>query len=398
MNHIIHLTVLAFISSALAAPTAQDSTLPATPDSAALEKARQDSLDNCSRRGAYMVNQSVLSSWIYGFSLPLSLTTRSDIAPSWPALAVPTVVMAHIMYSRDHRIEQNHLSGINDAVFSTLWLSYAAGFTISGADVTGFRIAAITSAATYPLAIHYGYNYGRDQKNDPCRPALRTELGAITGSEALLLAASLSQNENDDAAVRISAGSALAGYLAGHVAADFWQPDRHIAGGVPSGIAQLTYIGGSLAFGISYATGISENARITSMAVGGMAGTAFGLNFFRDSRDTKGRAGFTLLGMAAVTATSLSMFSYSENLFSDNSSTDDDVDQIIPILTVAPLTGYLFARFLTQNFVEPEDGPTKASWLDHVDFNPVPVLASMRRTPRDAVEKEWRLTGLSVQF
>ena len=353
---------------------------------------------NTSRRTAYVSSQASLSWYIYGIGLPVAAKeTDAKVFGGIELLAIPSSIFAHIFLSQNREYGEGQFNGIHDYTWSTMVAGYAGGFALWGEDFAGFQTAAVATAIAYPFALHYGYDYGTRYRDNPGRIDLRSSLAGIGGIGGFILPLALSDGDGSaDLRARLAMASILAGYAGGHLLGDAWQPDANVAGGIGSGISQMSLLGALWGVELDKLADIhGTRASAMPFLLGGLGGATFGWHYLKGSPDSHERSGYTALGMWAGYIGACGIL-----LMADGSDRQSD-GALVNTLVIGPTVGYLAARALTTDLVETPKDPkrtSKTSWIRGTEFNPIPELAYVRRSPQDGLQKEWRVPGLMIHM
>lgn len=269
-----------------------------TPDS----PQRKVSAGSSANRAAYLGYQTALSTYVYGFGLPLGLgVDETRVLVSLPLITAPLAFGAHLASSPRLDFTESHLKGTiyapAFAVYSTTALALA--FTPNVGD--GYRIGSLLGTASYPIGLWYGHHLGDAYSTNPSRldskMLFALGYGFVGFITPILYFESPGKNSED--ILRTGLGQSVGLAMVGHVVADRYRAGGVTGSGVPLGMATHTVLGGLggvAAAAYADATASSVRPWLGAAIVGSTLGFTESVYFFSDSRDSQERSQFSVLG------------------------------------------------------------------------------------------------------
>jgi len=369
-----------------------------------------------SQRIGYMFTQVPIATALYGGGIPWALdagSVKAKVASYF--LAAPVAFGAHLWFSQSRPFTQAHRLGTSYLSVMSLYTGFALPASLIDSRDTRWQVAAWSSMALYPIGVYGGYLLGDAYQAEPER--IRTQANYALGFGLLGFFTPLLYFEDfgahREAMWRIGLAQSVGLAGIGHFISRYQQSGPEAAGGAKLGLANHTALG--MAAGLltaAWADASSFRPWAGGAIVGGTLGFMEGLWFFHDSRDTRERGVFTMLGggvggLAGVGLTVL--------FWPDGSGYSQRVTAA-SLLAGGAYLGYAATYLLTRGMQEShavgkrpgssaslaaaEKTPAGWSW----SFQPVPLVTPEITAAREAMPGQekvsWRysIPGLVARF
>ncbi len=320
----------------------------------------------------YIANQTVLSTYVYGVSIPIALDVQSArVQIATPMIVAPFAFGAHFWFAKDRPFADSHYKGTTYLSYASLYASYAVPFSLMDHADDPYRVASFASLVAYPLGIWGGYLLGDQYLDLPGRIDTQEKFALGFGIMGMF-SPFLYFNNLDahiEAVARLGLGQSVVLATAGHFLADHYRTGQNIPDGVNTGIMDHTILGAGL--GLEVAALADANAVrpwIGGLLLGGTVGFMEGLFYYRDSYDSQERGLYNTLGGAAGTLLG-SGFAYL--FYPDNSSAYSQKTTVVSLLVAGTWLGYWATNFLTEG-MEDRSAAKEKTWSDGLAFNPMP--------------------------
>ena len=324
----------------------------------------------------YIGTQTVLSTYVYGVSIPLALDVDNPrVQFGIPFVTAPFAFAAHLFFAKNRTFEDSHRKGTGYLSISSLYASYALPFALMGweeEDDHPFRVAAFASMAAYPLGIWGGYLLGDRYVDMPGRIDTQSKFAlnfGLLGFFTPFLYFDQLENNVDDI-VRLGLGQSVALATAGHFLAGYYRAGENIPEGVNTGILNHTALGALLGVEVA-ALADAESVRpwLGGAIAGGTAGLMEGLYYYRKSYDSKERGLYNSLGALAGAAMGFGVWFM---LDLQNPSSYSYKVATASLLVGGTWLGYWATNFLTQG-LEDRTGARSQTWSDRLAINLMPI-------------------------
>ncbi len=352
-------------------------------------------------RMLYMANQTVLSTYIYGISLPIAFDNESSrVAIATPMLVAPFAFGAHFWFSKNRPFEDAHLKGTTYLSYSALYGSYALPYALLGNDSGSntFRVASLISLAAYPLGIYGGYLLGDKYIDLPGR--IETQQGFAAGFGIIgffspfLYYDDHNLDKHIELVVRLGLAQSVGMATLGHFMADNYRSGENIPGGVNAGIVNHSILGGGLGLEVAALADASTfRPWLGAALLGGTLGFMEGLYYHRNSYDTQERGLYNSLGMGAGTLFGAGLL----YLFFPNDGSDyAQKNTSTALLLGGAALGYIATNILTDGMEDKPNHAAKPNWTDHLAVNLMPIPEPQIRNRE--IYLRYRMPGVSYRF
>lgn len=353
-------------------------------------------------RTAYLGYQTALSTYVYGFGVPVGLgfdDARTLVAT--PLIVAPLAFAAHLSTVPRLDFTEAHVKASfyapTAAVYSATALSLA--FAPNAGD--GYRIGSLIGAAAYPAGLWYGWKLGDAYRSEPDR--LDHKMLFALGYGFVGLATPVLYFErpsrHSEEILRIGLGQSVGMAAVGHFIADHYRPGARASSGVPLGVATHAALGGlgGVAAAAYFDAPASFRPWLGAAVVGGTLGFTEGVYFFKDSRDTKERSQYAALGAVggAMMGLGIQILTYDD----DYSSYGHKVSWA-SFLVGGAFVGYTATYLLTPGLTgtasaAPRRGAEDAEPMRWT-FNPLPVREFV--LSRGEPASRWKVPGITYRF
>ena len=347
----------------------------------------------------YIGSQTLLSTYVYGLSVPLAFdakSTRTKIAA--PMIIAPFAFGAHFWFAKNRPFEDAHTKGTTYLSVASLYASHALPFALmSWDDDTPWRMAATVTLFAYPLGVYGGYKLGDAHVDQPGRIDIESKFAlgfGLLGFFSPFIYYEKVNERTQEPIIRLGLGQAVALAAAGHFLADQYRSGENIPDGVNTGILDHTALGATLGVEIAALSDASSiRPWFGAALLGGTIGFMEGLFYYRNSYDSKERGLYNSLGALAGTMVGGGIAVLA---FDENSSDYSLKAGITSLLVAGAWAGYWITNVLTIGMEDREaSGP--ARWTDRLAINPFPVPEPVIINHR-MEEMRYRVPGISWTF
>jgi len=251
-------------------------------------------------RVAYLGYQTALSTYVYGFGVPIGLgydDARTLIAT--PLIVAPLAFGAHLASTSRLEFTDAHVKASFYAPTAATYAATALSLAFSSDAGDGYRLGSLIGAAAYPAGLWYGWNLGDAYRDAPEQLDHKMFFALGYGFIGLVTPVLYFErpSKHSEDILRIGLGQSVGMAAAGHFISDYYRPQRgstgatmglatHAALGSLGGIATAAYMDASASFRPWFGAAI----------IGGTLGLTEGVYFFKDSRDSYERSQYAALG------------------------------------------------------------------------------------------------------
>lgn len=348
----------------------------------------------------YIGSQTLLSTYVYGLSVPLAFdvqSTRAKVAA--PMIIAPFAFGTHFWFAKNRPFEDAHAKGTSYLSMASLYASHALPFALMSWDdaQAAWRVAATTTLFTYPLGIYGGYLLGDAHVDQPGRIDIESKFAlgfGLLGFFSPFIYYEKVNERTQEPIIRLGLGQAVALATAGHFLADQYRSGENIPDGVNTGILDHTALGGTLGLEVAALFDASSvRPWFGAALLGGTLGFMEGLFYYRDSYDSKERGLYNSLGALAGTMVGGGI----AVLVFDGGQSDYSVKAgITSLLVGGAWAGYWITNILTMG-MEDRGAARPANWTDRLTLNPVPLPEPVVLNHRVA-DVRYRIPGVSFTF
>jgi hypothetical protein len=366
---------------------------------------------SAANRTAYLAYQTALSTYVYGFGVPVGLGFTSPRALiATPLIVAPLAFGAHLSTTRTLDFTEAHVKATfyapTFATYSATALSLA--FTPHAGD--GYRIGSLIGAAAYPAGLWYGWKLGDSYRSEPDRLDHKMLfalgygfLGLVT---PVLYFERPSQHSED--ILRIGLGQSVGMAAAGHFISDYYRPSGN-SSGVPLGLATHAALGGLGGVAVAAYADASASIRpwLGAAIIGSTLGVTEGVYFFHDSRDTQERSQYAALGAAggAMMGLGIQILTYD----GDYSARAHKISWA-SYLVGGAFAGYVATYALTGHLTESasvqhqrerlaglaDDETSEPTLWNRLSLDPMPIRESVLSRGEPALR--WKVPGVTYRF
>jgi hypothetical protein len=364
-------------------------------------KARRGSSLSAQRKNRmyYIGSQTLMSTYVYGLSVPLAFDVKSGRTKiASPLIVAPFAFGTHFWFAKNRPFEDAHHKGTAYLSIASLFAAHAIPFAaFDWDDELAWRIAATTTLFAYPLGVYGGYMLGDHFVDQPGRIDIESKFAlgfGLLGFFSPFIYYDKVNERTQEPIIRIGLGQAVALATAGHFLADQYRSGENIPDGVNTGIMDHTALGGTL--GIEMAAlfdASSVRPWFGAALLGGTLGFMEGLFYYRDSYDSKERGLYNSLGALAGTMVGGGV----AVLAFDGSESDYALKAgITSLLVGGAWAGYWITNVLTIG-MEDRGAAKSADWTDRLAVNPFPVPEPVILDHKQ-VDLRMRVPGVTFTF
>ncbi|MBW8888095.1 MAG: hypothetical protein JF616_10105 [Fibrobacteres bacterium] len=324
----------------------------------------------------YIGSQTLLSTYVYGLSVPLAFdvqSTRAKVAA--PMIIAPFAFGTHFWFAKNRPFEDAHAKGTSYLSLASLYASHALPFALMSWDdaEAAWKVAATATLFTYPLGIYGGYMLGDAHVDQPGRIDIESKFAlgfGLLGFFSPFIYYEKVNERTQEPIIRLGLGQAVALATAGHFLADQYRSGENIPDGVNTGILDHTALGGTLGLEIAALSDAgSVRPWFGAALLGGTLGFMEGLFYYRDSYDSKERGLYNSLGALAGTMVGGGI----AVLVFDGGQSDYAMKAgITSLLVGGAWAGYWITDILTMG-MEDRGAARPAKWTDRLALNPFPL-------------------------
>ncbi|MDQ3000318.1 MAG: hypothetical protein M3Y08_03520 [Fibrobacterota bacterium] len=353
----------------------------------------------------YIGSQTLLSTYVYGGSIPNAYDAGIRTRIAAPMIVAPFAFGANFYFAKNRTFEDSHRKGTSYLSIASLYASHALPFSLMDLDDNPYKVVSFLNMAVYPLGIWTGYKLGDVYIDQPGR--IDTQQKFAMGFGILGFFTPFLYYENTDrnieSIIRLGLGQSVAFATAGHFLAEHYRTGENIPSGVNTGIMTHTALGIGLGLEVA-ALFNAETPRpwIAAALMGGTLGGMEGLFFYRKSYDSQERGLYNILGTGA------GMLMGGGIAFLAWSSNDSDHRKkvlVTSLLVGGAVVGYSLTNLLTWD-MEDRGAKRAESWTDRLAFNPLPLPEPAirdngvhgRANSGQEVYLRYRMPGLSYRF
>lgn len=347
----------------------------------------------------YVGSQTMLSTYVYGLSIPLAFDfkeSRTKVAA--PLIVAPFAFGTHFWFAKNRPFEDSHTKGTFYLSMAALYAAHSIPFaTMSWDTDLPWRTAALSTLVAYPLGIYGGYKLGDAYIDQPGRIDTQSKFAlgfGILGFFSPFVYYEDVNQRTQETILRLGLGQAVVLAGAGHFLAGQYRTGENIPDGVNTGILDHTALGAAL--GVETAAlfdASSVRPWLGAALLGGTLGFMEGLFYYRNSYDSKERGLYNSLGAIAgiMVGSGIAVLAF------DGGESDYALKSgITSMLVAGAWGGYWITNALT---IGMEDrgaaGPVK--WTDRLVLNPIPFPEPELGQDRK-VSLRYRVPGLSYTF
>ncbi len=352
-------------------------------------------------RTAYLGYQTALSTYVYGFGVPIGLgfdDARTLIAT--PLIVAPVAFAAHLSTVPKLDFTEAHVKASfyapTAAVYSATALSLA--FAPNAGD--GYRIGSLIGAAAYPAGLWYGWKLGDAYRSEPERLDHKMLFALGYGFVGFVTPWLYYEKpgRHSEEIIRIGLGQSVGMAAAGHFISDYYRPGA-ASSGVPMGVATHAALGGLGGIAVAAYSDASSSWRPWTGAavIGATLGFTEGVYFFKDSRDTRERSQYAALGAAggAMMGLGIQILTYNDNYTAYGHKVS-----WASFLVGGAFVGYTATYLLTPGLtgtasVDPRREAGEAEPMRWT-FNPLPAPEYV--LSRGEPSSRWKVPGVTYRF
>lgn len=347
----------------------------------------------------YIGSQTLLSTYVYGLSVPLAFDMqgmRTKIAA--PMIVAPFAFGTHFWFSKNRPFEDAQAKGTSYLSLASLYAAHAIPFTfMSWDDDTPWRVAATATLFAYPLGIYGGYKLGDAHLDQPGRIDVESKFAlgfGLLGFFSPFIYYDKVNERTQEPIIRLGLGQAVAMAAAGHFLADQYRSGENIPDGVNTGILDHTALGATLGIEIAALSDASSvRPWFGAALLGGTLGFMEGLLYYKNSYDSKERGLYNSLGALAGAMVgggiAVLAFDGGESAYAMKSG-------ITSLLVGGAWAGYWITNVLTLG-MEDRGAAGPAHWTDRLSLNPFPLPEPVVVDHRMAGLR-LRVPGVSLTF
>jgi uncharacterized membrane protein len=347
----------------------------------------------------YIGSQTLLSTYVYGLSIPLAFDfTQARTKVAAPLIVAPFAFGTHFWFAKNRPFEDSHTKGTFYLSVAALYAAHSIPFaTMSWDSDLPWRTAAITTLPLYPLAIYGGYKLGDAYVDRPGRIDTQSKFAlgfGILGFFSPFVYYEDVNQRTQETIIRLGLGQSVALAAAGHFLAGQYRTGENIPDGVNTGILDHTALGAAAGLEVA-ALFDAKSVRpwLGAALLGGTLGFMEGLFYYRKSYDSKERGLYNSLGAIAgiMVGSGIAVLAF------DGGESDYALKSgITSLLVGGAWGGYWITNALT---IGMEDrgaaGPDK--WTDRLALNPIPFPEPELDKDRK-VSLRYRIPGLIYTF
>ena len=347
----------------------------------------------------YIGSQTLLSTYVYGLSVPLAFdakSTRTKVAA--PMIVAPFAFGTHFWFAKNRPFEDAHTKGTSYLSIASLYASHALPFALmSWDDDSPWRMAATVSLFAYPAAVYGGYKLGDAHIDQPGRIDTESKFAlgfGLLGFFSPFIYYDEVNERTQEPIIRLGLGQAVALAAAGHFLADQYRSGENIPDGVNTGILDHTALGAALGVEVAaLADASSIRPWFGAALLGGTLGFMEGLFYYRNSYDSKERGFYNSLGALAgiMVGGGIAVLA-----FDGGESDYAKKAGITSLLVAGAWAGYWITNVLTIG-MEDRGASAPAKWTDRLALNPFPVPEPVMFDHRVA-DLRYRVPGLTWTF
>jgi hypothetical protein len=351
-------------------------------------------------RMLYIGSQTIMSTYIYGLSIPLAFDAQSvRIKVAAPMIIAPFAFGTHFWFAKNRPFEDAHVKGTSYLSIASVYASHALPFALMSWDDAeiAWRVAASATLLTYPLGIYGGYKLGDAHVDQPGRIDIESKFALGLGMLGFFSPFIYFDNVDErtqEPIIRLGLAQSVALAAAGHFLADQYRSGENIPDGVNTGILDHTALGGTLGLEVAALFDASSvRPWLGSALLGGTLGFMEGLMYYRNSYDSKERGLYNSLGALAGI---LVGGGFAVLIFDGGESDYAMKAGITSLLVGGAWAGYWITDVLTIG-MEDRGAAGHPKWTDRLALNPFPV-------PEPVVENHhisdvrYRVPGLTFTF
>lgn len=347
----------------------------------------------------YIGSQTLMSTYVYGLSVPLAFgleSWRAKVAA--PMIVAPFAFGTHFWFAKNRPFEDAHVKGTSYLSIASLYASHALPFALMPWDGTSaWRTAATATLLTYPLGVYAGYKLGDANIDRPGRIDLESKFAlgfGLLGFFSPFIYYDKVNERTQEPIIRLGLGQAVALAAAGHFLADQYRSGENIPDGVNTGILDHTALGAALGLEVAALSDASSvRPWFGAALLGGTVGFMEGLFYYRNSYDSKERGVYNSLGALAgvLVGGGIAVLS-----FDGNESSYARKAGITSLLVGGAWAGYWITNVLTYG-MEDRGAAGSARWSDRLALNPFPVPEPVM-VDRKLADVRYRVPGLRFTF
>lgn len=362
---------------------------------------------SAANRTAYLGYQTALSTYVYGFGVPIGLGFNSPRALiATPLIVAPLAFGAHLSTTGNLDFTE---AAVKASFYAPTFATYSAtalslAFSPNAGD--GYRIGSLVGAAAYPAGLWYGWQLADTYRSEPNRLDDKMLFAMGYGFLGLVTPVLYFEHpsKHSQDILRIGLGQSVGMAATGHFISDYYRPSGN-SSGVPLGLATHAGLGGLGGLAVAAYADASTSVRpwLGAAIVGSTLGVTEGVYFFHDSRDTQERSQYAALGAAggAMMGLGIQILTYDGD-YSAHGQKISWASFLVGGAFAGYVTTYALTGHLTETASVPpgpardrlaaneDDGPS------HWELNPVPVRETVLSRGEPATR--WKVPGVTYRF